>query len=135
MGWDKARKPRRPRGEQGVPRLVDMVNVSAQAKKNAVLSYIMQAEDQTWRMLQALLGEKYGQFTIDERDHLDLPRQERHEAFGDLRFYASAQIPAQAPIGAREVAVRTAANCCQALGRLVPLAEQAAGSSLRPTQR
>ncbi|WP_435240098.1 hypothetical protein [Streptomyces sp. YPW6] len=133
MGRDKARKPRRPRGEQGIPRLVDMMNVSAQAKKNAVLSYITQGEDQTWQMLQALLVQKYGPFTINERDLLDLPRQERHEAFSDLRFYASAQIPAQAPIGAREAAVRTAANCRQALGRLVPPAEQAAGSPLRPT--
>ncbi|MFJ1958765.1 hypothetical protein ACIOGT_38125 [Streptomyces microflavus] len=78
--------------------------------------------------------QKYGRFTIDERDLLDLPGQERHEAFGDLRFYALARMPAEAPIGAREAAVRTAANCRQALGRLVPLAEQAAASSLRPTQ-
>ncbi|MFJ4710130.1 hypothetical protein ACIP6I_35595 [Streptomyces anulatus] len=134
MGRDKARKPRRPRGEQEVPRLVDMVNVSSQAKKNAVLTCIMQGEDQTWRALQALLVQKYGPFTIDERDLLDLPRQERHEAFSDLRFYASAQMPTQAPIGAREVAVRTAANCRQALGRLVPLAEQAATSSRRPAE-
>lgn len=134
MGRDKARKPRRPRGEQEIPRLVDMVNVSAQTKKNAVLSYIMQGEDQTWRMLQALLVQKYGPFTIDEQDLLDLPRQERDEAFNDLRFYASARIPTQAPIGAREAAVHTAANCRQALGRLVPPAEQAAGSPFRPTQ-
>lgn len=134
MGRDKARKPRKPRGEQGVPRIVDMVNVPTQVKKNAVLSYIMQGEDQTWRTLQALLVQKYGPFTINERDLLDLPRQERHEALGDLRFYASAQMPKEAPIGAREAAVRTAANCRQALGRLVPLAEKTAGSPLRPTQ-
>lgn len=41
MGWDKARKPRKPRGEQGFPRILNMGNVSVETKKNAVLSCIM----------------------------------------------------------------------------------------------
>ncbi|MFB8441218.1 hypothetical protein ACFC7A_19450 [Streptomyces niveus] len=124
MGRDKAHKPRKPNGKRETSRIVDMVNVSTDAKKNAVLSSIMHGQDQTWRMLQALMVQKYGQFTVEERDILDLPRQARHEAFHDLSFYASAQMPAQAPIDVRETAARTAANCQQALGRLLPLAEQ-----------
>ncbi|MFZ3562708.1 hypothetical protein ACOKM5_43000 [Streptomyces sp. BH097] len=126
MGRNKAHKPRKPNDKRKTPRIVDMMNVSADMKKNVVLSRIMHDGDQTWQMLQALTTQKYGQFTVEERDILDLPPQARHEVLRDLRFYASAQIPAQAPIDAREAAVRTAANCQQALGRLLPLVEQIA---------
>lgn len=119
MGREKARKPRKPHKE--TPRIVDMAAVSPKTKKNVVLSYIMSAEDQTWRMVQAATQRRYGEFTVAERDLLGLPPQARTEALNDLKFYAAAQIPAQAPMGAQEAAARTAANCRQALARLLPL--------------
>ncbi|MGW1871621.1 hypothetical protein ACWCPS_39700 [Streptomyces mauvecolor] len=121
MGREKAHKPRKPHRE--TPRIVDMATVSVETKKNVVLSYIMSAEDPTWRMLEAATQRRYGEFTVAERDLLDLPAPARTDALNDLAFYASAQIPAQAPMGAQEAAARTAANCRQALARLLPLVE------------
>lgn len=122
MGREKARKPRKP--EKEIPRIVDMANVSAETKKNVVLSNIIR--DQAWGSLHAVLTSRYGEFTVEERDLLDLPTQQRHEAMNDLVTYASAQLPAQAPLDVREAAAKGAANCQQALARLVPLAEQIA---------
>ncbi|MBT2439952.1 hypothetical protein J7E93_07420 [Streptomyces sp. ISL-36] len=120
MGREKARKPRKP--EKQVPRIVDMPNVSAETKKNVVFACI--AQEEVWPSLRAMLAIRYGEFTVEECDLLDLPAQARADALNDLTFYASAQIPVQAPIAAREAAVRTAANCRQALDRLLPLVEQ-----------
>lgn len=122
MGREKPGKPRKPHRE--TPRIVDMTTVSVETKKNVVLSYIMSAEDPTWLMVQAATQSRYGQFTVAERDLLDLPAQTRTEALNDLAFYASAQLPAQAPMGVQETAARTAANCRQALARLLPLVEK-----------
>lgn len=47
-------------------------------------------------MLQALMVQRYGQFTVEERDILGLPRHARYEAFRDLRFYASGHGPRSA---------------------------------------
>jgi hypothetical protein len=54
---------------------------------------------------------------------LDLFTEAREAALNDLAFYASAQVPADAPMGAQEAAARTAANCQQALARLRPLVQ------------
>ncbi|MER5966206.1 hypothetical protein [Streptomyces sp. NPDC002057] len=124
MGREKLNKPR-GRGK-GVPRLVDFANMSEESKKNAVLSYILSANDPTWRMLSELTENKYGPFTIEERDLMDLPAPARADAMNQLEFYATMQLPAQAAIDTREAAARTAANASQALARLRPLI---AGSS------
>ncbi|MEV5204206.1 hypothetical protein [Streptomyces sp. NPDC053720] len=121
MGREKVGKPRKP-GKQ-TPRIVDMPNVPAETKKNVVLNHIMSAEDPVGRMVQELTQRKYGEFTVEERDVLDLPAEEREAALTDLMFYASARVPADAPMGAQEAAARTAANCQQALARLRPLVE------------
>lgn len=119
MGREKRGKPRKP-GKQ-TPRIVDMPNVPVETKKNVVLSHIMSAEDPTWRTVRELTQRKYGEFTVDERDVLDLPPETQEAVLNDLAFYASAQVPADAPMGVREAAARTAANCKQALARLLPL--------------
>ncbi|MET9603152.1 hypothetical protein [Streptomyces sp. NPDC006459] len=121
MGREKMRKPHKP-GRQ-TPRIVDMPNVPAETKKNVVLSHIMSAEDQMGRTIRELTQRKYGEHTVEERDVLDLPAEEREAALNELAFYASAQLPAHAPIDAREMAARTAANCQQALARLIPLVQ------------
>ncbi len=113
------RKPRKP--GKLTPRIVDMPNVSTETKKNVVLNHIMSSEDPVGRAIRELTVRKYGEFTVEERDVLDLPVEAREAALNDLAFYASAQVPAGAPMGAQETAVRTAANCRQALARLVPL--------------
>lgn len=118
MGREKRGKPRKP-GKQ-TPRIVDMPNVPVETKKNVVLSHIMSAEDATGRMIRELTQRKYGEFTVDERDVLDLPSEAREAALNDLAFYASAQVPAGAPMDVREMAARTATNCEQALARLLP---------------
>ncbi|MFF8431705.1 hypothetical protein ACF07Y_42570 [Streptomyces sp. NPDC016566] len=120
MGREKRGKPRKP-GKQ-TPRIVDMPNVSVETKKNVILTHIMSAEEPTGRMVRELAQRRYGEFTVDERDVLDLPSEAREAALKDLAFYASAQVPADAPMGAQETAARTAANCKQALARLLPLA-------------
>ncbi|MFB7360545.1 hypothetical protein [Streptomyces gardneri] len=122
MGREKPNKPRKPRGE--TPRFVDMPNISVEMKKNLVLSYIMEGEGPTWRMTRELTERKFGPFTIEEQDLLDLAAPVRTDALNNLVFYASAQMPAQAPMGAQEAAARTAANCRQALARLAPLVEE-----------
>ncbi|WP_329353067.1 hypothetical protein OG226_50225 [Streptomyces sp. NBC_01261] len=116
MGREKMNKPRKPHNEK--PRIVDMVSVPVATQKNVILTYIMSAEDPTWRMVEAGVRNKYGEFTVAERDLLDLPAQARTEALNDLALYASAQMPLQAPMEVREQAARTAANCQQALTRL-----------------
>ncbi|WP_329295557.1 hypothetical protein [Streptomyces sp. NBC_01455] len=121
MGREKPNKPRKPQRE--TPRIVDMPNVSVRTKKNVVITHIMSSGDPTWRMVEALTKQKHGDFTVAERDLLDLPAQARTEALNDLAFYATAQVPPQAPLGAQEAAARTAANCRQALARLRPLVE------------
>ncbi|MFF5938980.1 hypothetical protein [Streptomyces sp. NPDC012508] len=100
-----------------------MLNVSVETKKNVVLSYIMEGEGPVWRMTRELTQRKYGEFTVEERDLLDLPAQARTDALNQLAFYATAQVPAQAAMGAQEAAARAAANCRQALARLAPLVE------------
>ncbi|UUA11585.1 MULTISPECIES: hypothetical protein [Streptomyces] len=119
MGRDKMHKPRK----QGKPkpRIVDMPNVPVETKKNVVLSHIMSTGDPMGRAVRELVERRYGEFTVEERDVLDLPEEARKAALNDLAFYASAQLPADAAMGAQEVAVRTAANCQQALARLSPL--------------
>ncbi|WP_371637715.1 hypothetical protein OG988_40615 [Streptomyces zaomyceticus] len=121
MGREKPNKPRKPRGE--TPRIIDMPNVSVETKKNAVLSCITEGEGPAWRMTHMLMQQRYGEFTVEERDLLDLPAQTRTDALNELAFYATAQMPAQAPMGAQEAAARAAANCRQALARLAPLVE------------
>ncbi|MFC9646728.1 hypothetical protein ACFTZF_51380 [Streptomyces mirabilis] len=116
MGREKQGKP----GKQ-TPRIVDMPNVPVETKKNVILSHIMSAEDPTWRTVRELTQRKYGEFTVDERDVLDLSPEAREAALSNLAFYASAQVPAGAPMGVQEAAARTAANCKQALARLLPL--------------
>lgn len=116
MGREKKGKPRKP-GKQA-PRIVDMPNVSVETKKNVILNHIMSSEDPMGRAIQEMLQRKYGEFTVEERDVLDLPAEAREAALNDLVFYASAQVPADAPMGAQEAVVRTAANCQQALARL-----------------
>jgi hypothetical protein len=119
MGREKQGKPRKP-GKQ-TPRIVDMPNVPAETKKNVVLTHIMSAEDPTGRAVLEMTQRKYGEFTVEERDVLDLPSEAREAALSDLAFYASARVPADAPMGVQEAAARTAANCKQALARLLPL--------------
>ncbi|MET7534516.1 hypothetical protein ACFWB1_27065 [Streptomyces goshikiensis] len=121
MGREKARKPHKP-GRQ-TPRIVDLPNVPVDTKKNMVLNHIMSAEDPVGRTIRELAQRKYGEFTVEERDVLDLPTEAREAALNDLAFYASAQVPADAPMGAQEAAARTAANCQQALARLIPLVQ------------
>lgn len=74
-------------------------------------------------MVEALTKQRHGDFTLAERDLLELPAQARAEALNDLEFYSAAQVPPQAPMGAQEAAARTSANCRQALARLRPLVE------------
>ena len=121
MGREKMRKPRKP--GKPTPRIVDMPNVSAEMKKNVVLNHIMSTGDPMGRAVRELAERKYGGFTVEERDVLDLPGEAREAALNDLAFYASAQVPTSAAMGAQEVAARTAANCQQALTRLRPLIE------------
>ncbi|MGW1728230.1 hypothetical protein ACWCQK_35745 [Streptomyces sp. NPDC002306] len=121
MGREKANKPRKPQKE--TPRIVDMPSISVGAKKNLVLSHIMSSEESTWRTIEALTKQKHGDFTVAERDLLDLPAQARAEALNDLEYYAAARVPPQASMRAQEAAARTAANCRQALARLRPLVE------------
>ncbi|MGW6202041.1 hypothetical protein ACWF9B_00070 [Streptomyces sp. NPDC055089] len=121
MGREKMRKPRKP-GKQ-TPRIVDMPNVSVETKKNVVLNHIMSAEDPMGRTVRELTQRKYGEFTVEERDVLDLPAEAREAALNDLAFYASAQLPAEASMDVQEAAARTAANCRQALARLRPLVQ------------
>lgn len=115
------RKPRKP-GKQ-TPRTGYMPNVSVETKKNVVLKHIMSAEDPMGRTVRELTQRKYGEFTVEERDVLDLPAEAREAALNDLAFYASAQLPAEAPMDVLEAAARAAANCRQALARLRPLVQ------------
>ncbi|MEU3855676.1 hypothetical protein [Streptomyces sp. NPDC029554] len=119
MGREKMHKPRK--ADKPKPRIVDMPNVSVETKKNVVLSHIMSTGDPMGQAVLQLTQRKYGDFTVEERDVLDLPADAREAALNDLAFYASAQLPAEAPLGAQEAAARTAANCRQALARLIPL--------------
>ncbi|MFE9499821.1 hypothetical protein [Streptomyces collinus] len=103
MGREKRGKPRKP-GKQ-TPRIVDMANVPEETKKGVILNHIMSGEEPMGRMVRELTQRRYGEFTVEERDVLDLPAQSRGAALGSLA----------------KAAVRTAENCKQALARLLPL--------------
>ncbi|MFE2128660.1 hypothetical protein [Streptomyces amritsarensis] len=104
---------------QRVPRLVDMQHVPADMQRSALVSFVLEGGGPMWRSTHALMVAEYGEFALAERDILDLPEDERREAVLALMEYAHMEMPAGAPMGAREAAARSAANAQQSLKRLM----------------